>query len=302
MAYWNWEGSVFEYIKFAITLLSAKWVFERIYLLNKSFTQEIPVGWILLVIISIILLYQILWLLKWTNIWLKQRWKPEWLIIHWGIYLIIISIVLSINTATVINSSFEAPSPKGLDTTIQQTNTPNISITSNTSKVISDIYEEIKSYSPINDNSPDIENITLTLVNKERTKIGVPPLTLDTKLSEVARLHSIDMNKRNFFEHDNPDGEDPTERAIQSGYNVHKELGNGWYSDGIAENIGMMPTGNVQGYGYISSSNDVATAMMKSWMNSPGHRANILDTSYDIIGIGVVYDGYSEYYLTQDFK
>lgn len=102
MAYWNWESSVFEYIKFAITLLSAKWVFERIYQLNNSFTQEIPVGWILLIIISVFLLYQVLWLLKWTNIWLKQRWKPEWLIIHWGIYLIIVSVIFSMNTSAMV--------------------------------------------------------------------------------------------------------------------------------------------------------------------------------------------------------
>jgi len=64
----------------------------------------------------------------------------------------------------------------------------------------------------------------------------------------------------------------------------------------------MMPTGNVEGYGYISSSNDVADAMMKSWMNSTGHRTNILDASYDFLGVGVSYNGYGTYYLTQDFK
>jgi len=71
---------------------------------------------------------------------------------------------------------------------------------------------------------------------------------------------------------------------------------------GIGENIGMMPTGNVEGNGYVISSNDVANAMMKGWMNSPGHRANILESDYNFIGVGVAYNGYNTYYLTQDFK
>jgi len=111
------------------------------------------------------------------------------------------------------------------------------------------------------------------------------------------------MAENNFFSHVYQRGEDPTARAIRNGYNVHKELGGGWYSDGIAENIGKMVTGNVVGLGYVSNTAEaIGVAQVKSWMESPGHRANILDSQYDLIGIGVAYDGSSYYISTQNFK
>ena len=62
-----------------------------------------------------------------------------------------------------------------------------------------------------------------------------------------------------------------------------------------------MPTGNIIGYGYVSSNEDVAIAMVAGWMNSAGHRANILNSNYDYIGVGVARDE-SVYYLTQNFQ
>ncbi len=176
------------------------------------------------------------------------------------------------------------------------------SFITNIEKQIVGWWDETKPKAEFNSATYDIESLVFNKVNEERKKKGLHALIWDSKLAEVARLHSLDMANRSYFSHENPEGEDPTMRAIRNGYNVHKELGNGWYSDGIAENIGMMPTGNVEGYGYVSSSNDVADAMMKSWMNSPGHRENILNADYNFIGVGVAYNGYGTYYLTQDFK
>lgn len=172
----------------------------------------------------------------------------------------------------------------------------------NLEKQIVGWWDDTKPKAEFNSATYDIENIVFNKVNEERSTQGLHALIWDSKLAEVARLHSLDMANRSYFSHENPEGEDPTMRAIRNGYNVHKELGNGWYSDGIGENIGMMPTGNVQGYGYVSSSKDIADAMMQSWMNSPGHRANILKADYNFIGVGVAYNGYGTYYLTQDFK
>ncbi len=146
----------------------------------------------------------------------------------------------------------------------------------NIEKQILGWWDETKPKVEFNSATYEIENIVFNKVNEERRTQGLNALVWDSNLAEIARLHSLDMANRSYFSHENPEGEDPTMRAIRYGYNVHKELGNGWYSDGIGENIGMMPTGNVQGYGYVSSSNDIADAMMQSWMNSPGHRANIL--------------------------
>ncbi len=148
----------------------------------------------------------------------------------------------------------------------------------------------------------DIEKQILILTNAQRKSNGLSELVWDDKLAEVARDHSKDMAINHYLDHINQNGESPTARAIRHGYDVHKELDGGWYSDGIAENIGKMPTGNVVGVGYVSSdAESIAKAQVSGWMSSPGHRANILNKDYAVIGVGVAYD--STYYIaTQNFK
>jgi uncharacterized protein YkwD len=154
----------------------------------------------------------------------------------------------------------------------------------------------------ITNKTQDIEFVIFRETNAQRISNGKRPLKLDEDLSRIAREHSKDMAENNFFSHVNQRGEDPTARAIRNGYNVYKELGGGLYSYGIGENIGKMPTGNVVGFGYVSNTAEaIGVALVKDWMESPGHRANILDSQYDLIGIGVVYDG-SSYIATQNFK
>jgi len=146
-----------------------------------------------------------------------------------------------------------------------------------------------------------VEKAILKYTNAERRSNGLSSLKWDSKLATVARDHSLDMVENNYFSHDNLRGEDPTARARRHGYNVHKELAGGWYSDGIAENIGKMPTGDVEGMGYISNDADsIGEAHVESWMDSPGHRANILDSQYVILSVGCAYDGLY-YVCTQNF-
>lgn len=147
----------------------------------------------------------------------------------------------------------------------------------------------------------DVEKAILYYTNEERKNQGVGPLNWDERLAVVARDHSQDMAENNFFAHDNLRGEDPTARAKCHGYPTHKELGGGWYSDGIAENIGKMPTGNVVGIGHVArDADEIARVQVTSWMQSPGHMRNILDPDYSRLGVGVAYDGV--YYIsTQNF-
>lgn len=153
----------------------------------------------------------------------------------------------------------------------------------------------------LNPETYDIEDLVFRSVNDERRKNGLRALTWDSRLAEAARFHSIDMANRSYFSHENPEGEDPTMRAKKRG--VETEIQRGSLTMiGIAENIGMMPKGFKGGYGYVGSSNDITNAMMKSWMNSPAHRANILDDNFDFIGVGVSHNGYGTYYLIQDFR
>jgi len=81
---------------------------------------------------------------------------------------------------------------------------------------------------------------------------------------------------------------DPTGRAKNNGYNTRKTLGATSYSIGVAENISKMPTGNVSGVGFISDEADeLARNIVQDWMNSPGHRRNILTPEYEKMGAGV---------------
>ncbi|MFD9031326.1 sigma-70 family RNA polymerase sigma factor [Streptomyces sp. NPDC059567] len=107
----------------------------------------------------------------------------------------------------------------------------------------------------------------VSLVNSERAKAGCGPLTENSLLTEAAQGHSVDMAARNFFDHTNPDGDGPGERVTATGYR--------WSTYG--ENIAMGQRTPAQ--------------VMESWMNSPGHRANILNCSFKEIGIGIHSDG-----------
>jgi len=147
-----------------------------------------------------------------------------------------------------------------------------------------------------------IETAIYKYTNIERVNAGVAQLKWDEQLAQIAREHSTDMATNNFFSHDNLRGEDPTDRAVRHGYPVNKNLGGGWTSVGIGENIGKMPVGDVIGIGTVSKDADsIANAQVKSWMQSAGHRENLLNPQYDVIGVGVAYDGH-DYIATQDFK
>ncbi|WP_333773746.1 sigma-70 family RNA polymerase sigma factor [Streptomyces sp. IBSBF 3136] len=116
----------------------------------------------------------------------------------------------------------------------------------------------------------------VALVNEERAKAGCGPLTEDPQLEKAAQAHSDDMAARNFFEHTNPDGADPGQRITAAGYR--------WSTYG--ENI--------------AKGQQTPEAVMDSWMNSPGHRANILNCSFKNIGVGV-HRGAGGPWWTQDF-
>jgi len=123
------------------------------------------------------------------------------------------------------------------------------------------------------DTSP--EGQVLTLVNVERAKIGCTPLILDQPLAKLAEDFSKDMAQRDFFDHTDPDGDDPWERAKLAGIS---NLGGENIARGQAD----------------------AAAVMVAWMNSPGHRANILNCDFKTLGVGA-YFGASGPWWTQDF-
>ncbi|MEU7424858.1 sigma-70 family RNA polymerase sigma factor [Streptomyces sp. NPDC040750] len=116
----------------------------------------------------------------------------------------------------------------------------------------------------------------IALVNKERATAGCAPVTEDAQLDRAAQGHSDDMAARNFFDHTNPDGADPGQRITAAGYRWST------YGENIAEG------------------QQTPQAVMDSWMNSPGHRANILNCSFKNLGVGVHKGGGGPWW-TQDF-
>ncbi|AEK20459.1 hypothetical protein GYY_08025 [Methanococcus maripaludis X1] len=163
------------------------------------------------------------------------------------------------------------------------------------------VVEEPVVEEPVVYKNAQIEQYIFEYTNMERSSYGLEALVLDSALSQISQDHSDDMAENDYFSHINLDGETPTDRAIAADYNVVKYLGDGYYSTGIGENIAKMPTGNVIGIGYVSDdAESIAKAIVDAWMDSDGHRANILNSQYTNMGIGVAFDG-TYYIATQNF-
>lgn len=122
-----------------------------------------------------------------------------------------------------------------------------------------------------------LENEVIRLVNVERAKIGQPALVQNSEVSRVARIKSEDFVKNNYFSHTSP--------TYGSPFDMLKSFGIAFTAAG--ENI--------------ASGQKTATDVMNSWMNSSGHKANILSSTYNKIGVGVAKDNNGNLYWTQMF-
>jgi uncharacterized protein YkwD len=120
---------------------------------------------------------------------------------------------------------------------------------------------------------PSTQAQVVGLVNAARQDAGCDPLTSDTSLATAAQRHAADMASRDYFEHTTPEGVTFDQRIRNAGY-----------SRPGAENI--------------AKGARTADSVMELWMNSPGHRANILDCDLNTIGVGLDRDGF---YWVQDF-
>ncbi len=117
----------------------------------------------------------------------------------------------------------------------------------------------------------------LNLINKERAAKGLKPLSMDSKLTQIARTKAKDMIDNNYFSHQSPTHDSPFDMMKKNGINYRH----------AGENLAGAP--------------DVNTAHT-NLMNSSGHRANILSDKYTKVGIGVVSGGpYGKMYA-QEFN
>ena len=127
-----------------------------------------------------------------------------------------------------------------------------------------------------------VEQLIYQRVNQERAKAGVSTLTYNNTMEHYARYKSQDMGDKGYFDHQDPQGNLITVKMQNEGVN-YKAWG---------ENIAYI--------GGVSDENALATQFMDNWMNSPGHRANILSTNFSSIGVGVYKIG-NKVYATQEF-
>ncbi len=125
--------------------------------------------------------------------------------------------------------------------------------------------------------SGSLESEVVTLTNNYRTANGCGALRIDTRLVAAARAHSTDMVTKNFFSHTGSNGSTFVQREVAAGYTTGAS----------AENIA---------WGYRSPQE-----VVNGWINSAGHRANILNCASVAVGVGVAYKADGTPYWTQDF-
>ena len=115
-----------------------------------------------------------------------------------------------------------------------------------------------------------LKRATLCLLNQTRERRGLPRLRLDARLSEAAERHSQDMVRRGYFAHDSLTGASFVDRVRRSGY---LRSARSW---AVGENLA-----------WGSGARGTPEQILKAWMNSSGHRANILQRRFREVGIGV---------------
>lgn len=127
-----------------------------------------------------------------------------------------------------------------------------------------------------------VEQLIYNKVNEERSKNGVSTLSYNTTMEKYARIKSQDMGDNNYFDHKDLNGNLITDKMQNDGVTY-----SAW-----GENIAYISG--------ISDADALAEKFMTNWMNSQGHRANILSTNFNSIGIGVYKIG-NKVYATQEF-
>jgi uncharacterized protein YkwD len=124
---------------------------------------------------------------------------------------------------------------------------------------------------------PSLEAKMLELINMERAKEGLKPLKADREQTLVARSHSKDMFARGYFAHVNPDGKDPFDRMKAAKVKFRT----------AGENLALAQTLQIA---------------HTNLMNSPGHRANIMNPKYKRVGIGILDGGFYGLMISQEFR
>ena len=150
-------------------------------------------------------------------------------------------------------------------------------------KTTSKLVVSVTAPAPVSDFSAEVKAEIFRRINAERAKAGLGRLAPDARLDAIARAHSADMLAKGYFSHTDKNGCDSSCRVDNAGY--------AWSY--VGENIYTMR-------GYELSAAQTAQKMVTDWMNSPGHRANILKPEFTNHGVGIAVSG-STIYATSEF-
>ncbi|MHB8163762.1 MAG: CAP domain-containing protein [Methanoregula sp.] len=196
-------------------------------------------------------------------------------------------------------------------TTTVPTAAPTTVITLETTKVPPQ--PPVSSYASSTPGAPYLDPAALEvrvheLINNQRQQNGLSTLSFDPFLADIARGHSWDMVIRNYFEHMNPDGLLARDRGVAAGYPCIRVVKGGSYN-GISENLYQgtryasyysNAAGVITAYNW-STVDEIAERAVTGWMNSSGHRHNILTSRYEFEGIGVAFSSDDKIYVTENF-
>jgi len=165
-------------------------------------------------------------------------------------------------------------------------------------------------YNPAGMQQPDIVIARLEkkihgLINAERKKKGLSALQWNVSLNRIARRYSQEMSERNFFSHTDPEGKGFKDRYEEEGFACRLRVGN--ITCLGAENIAqdnlyhsVLYLSGVPSYNW-NTEDQIAASVVKSWMNSKGHRENILTPYLRHQGIGIAVSDDGKVYVTENF-
>jgi len=148
-------------------------------------------------------------------------------------------------------------------------------------RAIPETVKLISSVKPAASEIPDLEKMVVSLINQKRAEKGLPPLVWSDDVAKIARLHSENMVKFNFFSHMGMDGKMVDGRADSLGITKWTAMG-----ENIAYNRGFR--------------NPIETAVEK-WLLSPTHRDNLLNDGWKETAVGIAVTDDGTYFFTQVF-
>ena len=144
----------------------------------------------------------------------------------------------------------------------------------------------------------EIERWIVKYANSARRKNGVIPFRTNWGLTKIARNHSRRMSRKKRIWHGQGVYQAGSSISFNSFWDFIRSI---FYRGCSGENVGLMFRGRVKGISRpLHSNKDIAWAEHNAWINSAGHRANLMNPNFSLIGVGVIRNG-NGYYCTQLF-